>query len=133
MRSDVTASRLAQGSGIPVEPSPRRRKRSPSDARRDQARAAEHRLDVEKAVAARRDIRTERDPLARRHLLVVTERHIAADELLAKDRTRKARVEAATRDVDREYEHQADTIRRAPLPAYKGTTTNVRAWEAKTR
>lgn len=93
----------AQGSGVPVEPSPRKRKRSPSDARRDQAKAAKHeRRSLERAVADRHDIRNERDPLARRHL-PASEQHIDPEVLPAKDWTRPLRVEVVTLDVDAAY------------------------------
>jgi hypothetical protein len=95
-----------QGSRHPVEPSPasRKRKRSPSDARRDQARAEkQQRRSLEVAVQDRRDIRNEREPLARRHL-PASERHIAPDEMAGRDWTRKHRVEAVTVDVEAAYE-----------------------------
>lgn len=57
---------------------------------------------LENAVRDRHDIRNERNPLARRHL-PAEERHIAPDELAAKDWTRPLRVETVTLDVDAAY------------------------------
>lgn len=83
----------------PFTPS-RKRKVSPSDTRRKQARQARS---LEQAVSDRRDIRSERDPLARRHL-PQAERHIDPVELPARDLTRAIRAGAATVDVERAYE-----------------------------
>lgn len=81
-----------------VEPRKRRRT-SPSDQRRKDERK---RRSLETAVRERHEIRNERNPLARRHMSAF-ERHIAPDELPAKDWTRKTRVEAVTTDVERAY------------------------------
>lgn len=69
---------------------------------RKRTTGATQRRRLEAAVAERRDIRNERDPLARRHL-PAGERHIAPDELPARDWSRPFRVETATEDVDRAY------------------------------
>lgn len=84
-----------------VEPAtpPRRRKTTPSDQRRAEAR---QRRGLEQAVQDRHDIRNERDPLARRHL-PQGERHIAPDELPGRDWTRASRVESVTVDVEHAY------------------------------
>lgn len=80
------------GSRHPVEP-PRKRKRSPSDERRDDARSARHtEAQIESKVHERHEAWSERDPLARRHM-PAAERHIASDELPAKDWTRPDRTE----------------------------------------
>lgn len=85
------------------EPSTKPRKRSPSDQRRDAARAEKHqRRGLETAVRERHEIRNERNPLARRHM-PAAERHIAPDELPAKDWTRKTRVDDLTVDVEHAY------------------------------
>lgn len=60
------------------------------------------RRQLEAAVAERRDIRNERDPLARRHLPAV-ERHIDPDLLPARDASRPQRVKAVTVDVEHAY------------------------------
>lgn len=90
----------AQGSRE-VEPSttPRKRRESPSDLRRKEER---ERRGVEQSVADRRDIRNERDPLARRHL-PAGQRHIDPDLLPARDASRPQRVQAVTVDVERAY------------------------------
>lgn len=60
----------------------------------------QQRRTLETAVQDRRDIRNERDPLARRHL---PDAHIDPDLLPARDRTRGLRVEGVTVDVDYAY------------------------------
>lgn len=92
----------AQGSRQ-VEPSPRRRKQTPSDTRRKAERAVTHqRRQLEAAETEIREIRNERNPLARRHL-PTGERHIPADELVAKDFTRPLRVERVQVDIDHRF------------------------------
>lgn len=84
------------------EPSSKPRKRSPSDVRRDAKRAEQHqRRGLEAAEQDLRDIRNEREPLARRHLGAAA--HIAPDELPAKDWTRASRAAAVSLDVDAAY------------------------------
>lgn len=71
-----------------------------SKRKRSGSRGARRKL--EQAVRERMNIRNERDPLARRHM-PAAERHIAPDEMPARDRSRPFRVEAVTLDVDRAY------------------------------
>lgn len=76
---------------------PRKRKSTPSDERRKEAR---QRRGLEQAVQDRHDLRNERNPLARRHL---ADAHIDPELLPAKDFTRGTRVAAVTVDVDAAY------------------------------
>lgn len=78
---------------------PRKRKSSPSDERRKEAR---QRRGLEQAVQDRHDLRNERNPLARRHL-PKDQVHIDPELLPAKDFTRGTRVAAVTVDVDAAY------------------------------
>lgn len=73
-------------------------------------KARTQRRALETAVQDRRDIRNEREPLARRHL-PAGERHIDPDLLPAKDFTRARRVEAVTVDVEAAYETKRGAAR----------------------